>query len=93
MSSVPTARSIISTILLFYPDLPKDVKDLLQQALALMTREKQIRRAPAVRIRINRDMRRKMHVLNASDLTVHEIADQVGVRNGGRVSEVLNGLR
>ena len=30
MSSVPTARSILSTVLLFYPDLPMDVKKLLE---------------------------------------------------------------
>jgi hypothetical protein len=78
---------------MFFPDLPADVKRLLEQALLLMKRDRPIRRAPAVRTRIDRDMRHQMFRLNASDLTIHEIANEVGVRNSGRVSEVLNGKR
>jgi hypothetical protein len=78
---------------MFFPDLPADVKRLLEQALLLMKRDRPVRRAPATRRPITHIIRRQIHVLSGTDLTEHEIANEVGIRNSGRVSEVLNGKR
>ena len=58
-----------------------------------MRRDRPVRRAPATRRPITRVIRQQIHVLSGTDLTEHEIANEVGIRNSGRVSEVLNGKR
>lgn len=57
-------------------------------------RDPPIRRAsPQNHLRATPELRRSIQRLAVSDLTMHDIADAVGVRNIGRVSEVLNGKR
>jgi hypothetical protein len=51
-----------------------------------------VRRAPAHPTKITAEMRREIRRLaNTTEMTLHEISEVVGVRNIGRVSEVLNG--
>ena len=92
MSDIPRAREIIEAILKIV-ELNPIVRRELHKALALMTREKHIRRARGTRCKIDVSMRRKIRNLSLTDMTMHEIADQVGLHNIGRVSEVLNRKR
>jgi len=92
MSDVPKAREIILTVLKMF-DLDPAVRRYLHKALALMTREKAIRRARGVRTKISADTRRKIHNMALTEMTMHEIAEHTGVHNIGRVSEVLNRKR
>jgi hypothetical protein len=68
-------------------------RDLIEQALALMYRERPVRRAPAKTISITNGVRREIMRLARTRMTMNEIARVTGVRNQGRVSEVLNGKR
>ena len=58
-----------------------------------MTREKPVRRAKAKRVRITAAIRREIHRLANTGMTMFEIAQVTGVRNQGRVSDVLAGRR
>ena len=93
MSEIIKARDIIGTI------LREGVMDYtsrrrLHRALALMYRETPVRRAKARRVVIDARKRRAVHRLaENTDMTEHDIAQAVGLRNGGRVSDVLNGRR
>jgi hypothetical protein len=94
-SNIPLARQILSSILLLFPDLPKDVKIALYDALDLMTREAPIRRAKSKHVVFDAVLKarvRKMAIDNP-DVTIHDIATLTGSRNAGRVSEILNRKR
>ena len=82
MSVVPHARKVLT-----------EVKALVNEALALMTREKPIKRTKPRRVVITETIRRRVRVLARQGKSHHEIADIVGLPNGGRVSEILNGKR
>jgi hypothetical protein len=91
-SNVPLARRCI------YAALRECEMDALARrycwaALRLMTRREAVRRAPAKAQRITSAQKRQVLALNPTELTIHEIANQVGLPNSGRVSEILNGLR
>lgn len=93
MSDIPQAREIIQS-LLKSNNFDPDVKAQLRKAVRLMLRVKYCRRAPAKRQRINRHLRARIrHLVYNSDLTMHEIANRVGLRSGGRISEVMHGRR
>jgi hypothetical protein len=67
---------------------------LIEEAKAQTFRQSPARRATPERIEITDDTRDEVfHLLRHSDMTMHEIAQEVGLRNGGRVSEILSGKR
>jgi hypothetical protein len=65
----------------------------LEFALKLINREPSVKKAPAKFVRITPAIRASVKALKAEGKTEHEIAQLVGLRNGGRVSEILNGKR
>jgi hypothetical protein len=75
-------------------DLIDEANDLFKQARRLSIRASPVRRAPHQVIDITDDMRDKVETLAQNKkLTMHDIARRVGLRNGGRVSELLTGKR
>ena len=74
--------------------LLEEAKELHEQALVLTYRQSPVRRAPVERVEIDDDIRAEVFDLaKRKKMTMHEIALEVGLRNGGRVSEILNGKR
>ena len=75
------------------------MNDLLQirrqvrKAIGLMIREPRIRQAPSKPKIITPATRKYIFKLARTDHTIHEIANLTGIRNNGRISEVLNGKR
>ena len=96
MSDVPKARGILQEMLLKYgaEDISPRARREITRALALMTREKAARRAPSLRQPIDKEMRLKVRTLwRTTNLTSHQIANRVGLRNSGRISEIVHGKR
>ena len=91
-SNIPLARSYL-TYVLSNCDIDADARRYCKAALALMTRRAAVRRAPNQNVRITREHRRRVRALKNTDLTMHEIAIEVGLPNGGRVSEIMGGKR
>lgn len=91
MSNIPLARELLFEALEERRD--ERVRDLINQALEEMFREKPVRFAPSKRVAITGSVRREIERLARTKLTMVEIARMTGVRNQGRVSEVLNGKR
>ena len=92
MSDIPKARALLNEI--------ESMTDLLairrqvRRAIGLMTREPACRRAPEKRVVLDYKIKARIRWLaRHTDMTIHQIAEEVGVRNNGRVSEVLNGKR
>lgn len=93
MSDVPRARIILEQ-LMAAPDVPPSAKRQIGRALALMVRVKSCRKAPGKRQVIDREMRQRVRALvRTTDLTMHEIANRVGLRRGGSISEIMHGKR
>lgn len=92
MSDIPRARELIGTVLRNYT-LPPGAAATIGKALSLMTREPPIRRARAKEVRITAAIRARVKELNRAGVPQAEIAQLTGLRNGGRVSEILNGKR
>lgn len=93
MSNIPRARKLIGFVLDNKSLNPMDRKRL-KLALRLMHRVKYCRRAPAKRQVIDRNIRRKVRRLaDTTDMTMHEIANVVGLRSSGRISDVMHGKR
>jgi DNA-binding NarL/FixJ family response regulator len=82
VSDIIEARELIDTAI-----------RLLQRATKMMLREPAIKKAPARYVRITDAIRAQVRALAAEGKSNHDIAEQVGLRNGGRVSEILNGKR
>ena len=82
MSNIPLAREKLH-----------QAAQLIHEAIDLMTREPAVRRTPSKRTPITPRVRSKINRLALTALTMNEIAQKTGVRNQGRVSEVLNGKR
>lgn len=63
--------------------------------LPWLHRDRMARRAPGVVVPITDELKRRvLSLVDADpDATMQEIATQVGLRNGARVSEIVNGLR
>jgi hypothetical protein len=91
MSDIPAAREALKEAKKI-KDLPQDARNLINKALRLMWRDKAIRRAPGKPSNIGILKRAQIrHLARTTNMTMHQIAMSVGVRNSGRVSEVLNG--
>jgi ATP phosphoribosyltransferase regulatory subunit HisZ len=75
-------------------ELFDEADELDAEARKLTFREPSVRRAREVETDITDEMREKIAILARNrSLTMHDIARRVGLRNGGRVSEILNGKR
>ena len=73
--------------------MSSDVRKHIKAALKLMTRSSPVRRVAGRKQYISPTLKRKIRKLARTGLTEHEIANVVGLRNNGRVSEVLNRKR
>lgn len=97
MSDMARARELMDLGMLkmqHAQDLIDEANDLFKQARKLSIRASPVRRARQQEIAITEDVRDKVHALAGNRaLTEHDIARRVGLRNGGRVSEILNGKR
>lgn len=92
MSDIPRAREILAG-LLAYDGLDPTAADAVKKALSMMTREEPIRRARAKAVKITPAVRAQVKDLNRAGIPQAEIAQLTGLRNGGRVSEILNWKR
>ena len=93
MSKILRARAILQDIL-EDTSCPPDIRKQVRRALGLMYRVPYVRRAPAKRKIIDRGLRRRVrHLVGTTDMTMHEIANVVGLRSSGRVSEVMHHKR
>jgi len=91
MSNIVRAREILREVI---ADTSSNyIAERLGEALSLMTREKAVKKSRPVRVKITPHIRREIKSLAKQGLSHHSIATRVGLRNGGRVSEVLNGKR
>jgi hypothetical protein len=69
-------------------------RSLLEVALNETWRAPSVRQAPKLPMRITDEVKTQVRALAYStDMTMGQIADRVGLRNQGRVSEILNGKR
>jgi hypothetical protein len=96
MSNIPIARSHLRTALVFlFEQNASGAAREIESALSRMKREQPVRKATGHRECITWDVRRQIHHLSRTfpDMTMHEIATQVGLRSVGRVSEILNRLK
>ena len=67
---------------------------LTAAGMKLVRRQSPIRRARPVHVKITAGIRKQVAELSQNaKLTQWDIARRVGLRNGGRVSEILNGKR
>jgi hypothetical protein len=92
MSDIPLARTFLLTALK-EGDMDDNTRRWIKHALRLMTRESPVRRAPAKKQRITDKQKAAARLLKYTNLTMHEIANKVGIANGGRVSEIMTGKR
>jgi hypothetical protein len=91
-SNIPLARAYLMTAL---KDciMDADARKYCRKALALMKRAPAVRRAPRKQTRITAAQKHAVRMLKYTDLSGHEIANKVGLANGGRVSEIMTGIR
>ncbi len=92
MADVPMAREILKLVL-SRAGLKQNDRADIQTALNLMTRASPVKRSKAKAVNITPKLRRQVTHLAAAGLSHHVIAEATGLRNGGRVSEILNGKR
>ena len=93
MSNVPKARAVLHEILADRRVGPR-TKRKVHRALALLYREKPDRKAPSKRQVIDWKLRKRVKALRrTTDLTQHEIANRVGLRSSGRISDIVHGKR
>lgn len=93
MSDIPRARMLLNHA----ADIRRQIARLLDEldtveakALELLDRVRPVRRATPIHVEKTDEMIAQVHQLSRDpDLTMHEISDMVGLRNGGRVSEIL----
>jgi hypothetical protein len=91
-SNIPLARQILHS-LLTDPDLPKHIRKGIVLALEKMTRASPCRRVAGKRMYLSPSLKRRVRRLERSGLTEHQIANATGIRNTGRISEILNRKR
>jgi hypothetical protein len=90
MSNLIVARKLLQNA----RTLHKQADDLVRDAMKLMRREPPIRKSKPKRVAVTEGMRREIFRLAKNkDLSIHEIGNRVGLRNSGRVSEILNEKR
>lgn len=93
MSSIPMARDIIEVVL-DRGEICDTSRTALKMALSFMKRDAPVRRAPGRRVKITEPMRRRVrHLAARTDLTMVQIAREVGLPNQGRVTDILKGMR
>ena len=92
-SNIPKARELLNVALNNYPNAPREVRLAMARALELMVRAPACKKTAPVEVRITPKMRMRIRQLARARLSHHKIANAVGLPNGGRVSEILNGLR
>ena len=91
--TIHKARTLIYTVL-DECTIDARAKSLLELALDEMWRAPSVRQAPRLRMQITPEIQSQVRALAYStDMTMGQIADRVGLRNAGRVSEVLNNKR
>jgi hypothetical protein len=98
MSNMPKARELMDEAerkTSKAMELLDEARDLYAQAKRLSVRQSPVRRSRAVEMEITEDVKWAVKDLakRKPNMTVHQIAQRVGLRNGGRVSEILNGKR
>jgi hypothetical protein len=97
VSEIVTARRLLAEAQLKRAEamaLQREADALTKQAVRLMVRKSPTRKAVRVKVPITDDMRAEiMRLSKDKRLTMHDIGIKVGLRNGGRVSEVLDGQR
>lgn len=95
MSDIPRARRVIDDIVArHYKILGPSICGRLRFAVSLMYRVQPDRRAPAKRQVIDYELRHRVKALRrTTDLTQHEIANRVGLRSSGRISEIVHHKR
>jgi predicted XRE-type DNA-binding protein len=59
----------------------------------MMMRDKPIRRAKGMRVKITPALRKQVIALSKTGMSQHQITSKVGLRNSGRVSEILRKKR
>jgi hypothetical protein len=91
-SNVPQARAFIRYVI-EYCHIDHKARCYCVAALALMTRQSAVRRAPAKHIRITGEQKRRVRAMKHTPLTYHEIANEIGIANSGRVSEIMRHKR
>ena len=91
-SNIPLARHYLQ-LALADGDMDAVAHGYCTQALRLMTRAHAVRRAPSTPVRVTPSIRLAVRALRDTDLTMHEIADRVGLPNIGRVSEIMRRKR
>jgi hypothetical protein len=90
---IPVARDIVYAVAARLHKGSKNRRDLLLAA-KLMWRAPACKRAAIVRTPvITPGLRAKIRRLARLNFTIHEIANMTGLRNSGRVSEILNRKR
>ena len=88
-----TARMLIATVI-DECAIDARAKSLLEKALNETWRAPSVRQAPRLKMQITPEIKSQVRALAyATDMTMSQIADRVGLRNAGRVSEVLNNKR
>lgn len=89
MSNIPRARDMVAFVLAEC-EICDVARQSLKLALADMTRKKALRHAPARYVRRTPQIEREVcRLADFTPLTTTEIAAKVGLRNGGRVTEIL----
>ena len=91
MSQIIVARSIIKSVI-DQCTIDRAARLRLNKALKLMHREPPCQHVTGKPQRITAKIRRRIHALHGQH-NIHTIANLVGLRNSGRVSEVLRKKR
>jgi hypothetical protein len=93
LEKIPRARQLIAEVMQHTGvDAPAKLK--LGQALTLMRRKPAAHRGEAEPEEITPEIKAEvLRLARTTRLTYHQIADAVGLRNIGRISEIVNGLR
>jgi hypothetical protein len=89
-ANVPRAREMLTAIL---PVCTQPTRGVIMQAIALMTRASPVNRAAPKAVHIDAKTRAAVHKMKAAGKSNHEIAEALGLHNGGRVTDILRGER
>ena len=91
--TIHKTRSLIYTVL-EECQIDARAKSLLEAALDASWRAPAVRTAPRLKMQVSDTVKAQVRALAYStDMTMGQIADRVGLRNQGRVSEILSGKR
>jgi hypothetical protein len=91
--SMHKARMLIATVM-DECAIDARARSLLEVALNETWRAPSVRQAPRLKMTITPEIQSQVRAMAYStDMTMGQIADRVGLRNAGRVSEILNNKR